>query len=336
MLVTPCAVYAQATAQTASTQSAPADEYFGTASESILGIRNRLDALDQKSDSDMLTRGTTVELDDLQDSILDWQQKYPADPWIPTMMSRLVSDYARAGAASSSHAVATLRVMLDSYPNTPQTRDAVAAIGNETSASGNSVLQAVAADTDLPGVSNGAVPSVSVAAAPQTIAVPVNVPIATDSSIGGDLLNSSAWHAFGSLRANVVIAYGAPAPLQPVPVVTTASDVTATDASGDATVAGAVIDAQTGAPVPGAIVFVAPDKDSYDVQSTPFATTGNDGAFSVSHVALGASYSVGSVSLAHAEYVVVQPPHGSGYQPYHGMIDAGSGSSAGVIRLTSI
>jgi hypothetical protein len=310
LLIAPVASYAQTVTTSPSTQSAPADEYFGRASESILGIRNRLDAFDKKSDSDVLSRSTSVELNNLQDSILDWQQKYPSDPWLPTMMSRLVCDYARAGEASSSNAVATLRVMLDSYPNTPQTRDAVAAIGNEASANGNAVLQSVAADTDVPAVPSAPISDVTIASSQVDL-----VPIEPDSSIGGDLLNSPAWQAFDSSRS---------------------ADSIAENAQDDMTVAGAVIDARTGAPVAGAVVFVAPDRDSSDVSATPFATTGNDGAFSVAHVPLGAAYSVGNVSLAHAEYVVVQPPRGSGYAAYHGMIDASNGNAnAGVIRLTS-
>lgn len=303
-----------AIAQTAPTpeavvaQSAPADEYFGATGESVLGIRNRLDALDQKSDSDVLSTGTVNELDSLQDCMLDWQSKYPADPWIPTMMSRLISDYARSGQTSSPRALAALRVMLDTYPNAQQTRDAVATLGTQT-AGGNAILQGAALDAVLPAVSAAPLP---------------DVVIAQTSDGGGDLLGSVAWQNFGSSRSA--------APVDPVQALQTIAQTT-TVASDDTTVAGAVIDARTGAPVSGAIVFVAPDKDSLDVTATPFATTGNDGAFSVAHVPLGAAYSVGNVSIAHAEYVVVQPPRGSGYAAYHGMIDASGGDSAGVIRL---
>ncbi|HEY5258441.1 MAG TPA: hypothetical protein VIJ12_08695 [Candidatus Baltobacteraceae bacterium] len=300
-------------------QSAPADEYFGRSGESVLGIRNRLNALDQKSDSDILSRGTSTELDDLQDAVLDWQQKYPADPWIPTAMARLVSDYARAGDASSPFATATLRVMLDRYPNTPQTRAAVAAIGNEASPTGNSVLQSAVADTEVPTVPTTDVADVADVAIDQT---PV-LPEATD------LLATSAWQAFNAGRAD-------DASSDSVAPQTTVGVDTTVDSSGDATVDGAVIDARTGAPIAGAIVFVAPDKDSNDVTQTPFATTGIDGSFTVAHVPMGTSYSIGDVSLAHAEFVVVQPPRGSGYIAYHGIVDAGSGTGqAGVIRLTS-
>lgn len=76
---------------------APADEYFGRLKESVLEIRNRLDALDLRSDADMA--GSRRELDDLQNAIRDWQHKYPADPWLPRMTRMLMRDYERADGA---------------------------------------------------------------------------------------------------------------------------------------------------------------------------------------------------------------------------------------------
>jgi len=80
---------------------APADEYFGRQKESILEIRNRLDAFDRRSDDEMLEPGTVHALDDLQDAIRDWQRKYPNDPWLPASLRRLSRDYERAGSAST-------------------------------------------------------------------------------------------------------------------------------------------------------------------------------------------------------------------------------------------
>jgi hypothetical protein len=101
-------------------------------------------------------------------------------------------------------------------------------------------------------------------------------------------------------------------------------------------IVGEVVDATTGAPVTGAVVIVAPNHESVDLASNAFATTGDDGAFEVRDVPLGLSYTLGAVSLAHAEYIVVEPPRGSPYAAYHGMIDAsGSKAQAGIIRLAS-
>ncbi len=80
---------------------APADEYFGRFKESILEIRNRLDAFDRRSDREMLQPGTVHGLNDLQEAIRDWQHKYPHDPWLPRSMRRLLRDYQRAGSAST-------------------------------------------------------------------------------------------------------------------------------------------------------------------------------------------------------------------------------------------
>lgn len=74
---------------------APADEYFGRQKESILEIRNRLDALERMTDDEVTGRGS--ELDDLRDAVLDWQHKYPRDPWLPRTMQRLHDQYRRAG-----------------------------------------------------------------------------------------------------------------------------------------------------------------------------------------------------------------------------------------------
>jgi hypothetical protein len=101
-----------------------------------------------------------------------------------------------------------------------------------------------------------------------------------------------------------------------------------------AVISGAVVDAATGAPIAGAIVLVAPNHESSDVGTAAFATTGADGSFSVSGVALGGAVSVGPISYANAEYFIVEPPRGSAYAPYHGVVDAAGGKGlAGIIRL---
>ncbi len=78
---------------------APADEYFGRFKESVLEIRNRLDAFDRASDDEMLEGGTIHALGDLWNAISDWRRKYPRDPWLPGAMRRLRRDYERAGYA---------------------------------------------------------------------------------------------------------------------------------------------------------------------------------------------------------------------------------------------
>jgi hypothetical protein len=83
---------------------APADEYFGRFKQSILEIRNRLDALDFRDERAMLSPDVIGSLDRLQETIADWQRKYPRDPWIPRYVAHLMHEYARAHGLSSGHA----------------------------------------------------------------------------------------------------------------------------------------------------------------------------------------------------------------------------------------
>jgi hypothetical protein len=90
---------------------APADEYFGRFKQSILEIRNRLDRYDYREDGAMAQPDVVRSLDDLQETILDWQHKYPRDPWIPRYLRHLMREYARARDLSSDHARTAYRVM---------------------------------------------------------------------------------------------------------------------------------------------------------------------------------------------------------------------------------
>jgi hypothetical protein len=109
-------------------ESAPADEYFGPHHQSILEIRNRLDRMDGRSDTEMLDPGIVVELDDINTSIVDWHRQYPADPWLPHTFARLLRSYHRAGAASTPRAIAALELMRRTYPNSDETARTVAIV----------------------------------------------------------------------------------------------------------------------------------------------------------------------------------------------------------------
>ncbi len=82
------------TTMTLNAVMAPADEYFGHQRESILEIRNRLRDLARLTDDQIY--GRMSELEDLRDAVLDWQHKYPHDPWLPRMLERLKRDFQRA------------------------------------------------------------------------------------------------------------------------------------------------------------------------------------------------------------------------------------------------
>jgi len=110
------------------TSAAPADEYFGPSSQSVLEIRNRLDDYDKRDVREMLDPSTSTSLNHLELAILDWQHRYPRDPWLPRIMSHLMHEYWRCGEASSAAGVATLSVLRSAYPDSPWTTDAVTTV----------------------------------------------------------------------------------------------------------------------------------------------------------------------------------------------------------------
>jgi hypothetical protein len=108
--------------------SAPADEYFGPSQQSVLEIRNRLNDFDQRDPRSMLNPEVTASLDHLEAAILDWQHRYPRDPWLPGALSHLMREYWRAGQASGDHGMAALALMRTAYPDSPATLSTVAMV----------------------------------------------------------------------------------------------------------------------------------------------------------------------------------------------------------------
>jgi hypothetical protein len=111
-----------------SINAAPADEYFGPAQQSILEIRNRLNDYDKRDIREMLDPGVQTSLNHLELAILDWQHKYPRDPWMPRILSHLMREYWRAGAASSEPGIAALGLMRTAYGDSAWTTQTVALI----------------------------------------------------------------------------------------------------------------------------------------------------------------------------------------------------------------
>ncbi len=99
--------------------AAPADEYFGRRHESILEIRNRLDRLEARPDVDQRMLG---EMDSIAGCLLDWQQQYPADPWVPHAFVRLLVQYHRIQADNDPRAMRLRRVMETAYGGSNETR----------------------------------------------------------------------------------------------------------------------------------------------------------------------------------------------------------------------
>lgn len=92
----PAYALARSAPRPAISRMAPADEYFGRLKMSILGIRNQLRDLNQRlsfSPGDgaaILGSASFVE-----DSIRDWERKYPADPWLAKSVYQLTHLYSR-------------------------------------------------------------------------------------------------------------------------------------------------------------------------------------------------------------------------------------------------
>jgi hypothetical protein len=182
---------------------APADEYFGPHKQSILEIRNRLDRMDAKSDRDMVDGNAIVELDDVADSVSDWHQQYPNDPWLPRTYARLLTDYHRIGASSSDRAVASLGEMKTAFPDAPETSAVIAM----TFAGGTLVPVPVAVPYAVP------------------VAVPVEFAAVTPVA---PPLSPGAWQRFDSMRSGA----GASPTSTPKSSTTVTTTVTTSTSSG--------------------------------------------------------------------------------------------------------
>ncbi len=115
--------------------SAPADEYFGPYKQSVLEIRNRLNDYDRRDDGSMLDPSVPPYLDHLQTAMVEWQRKYPQDPWLPGMFAHLVREYWRAGQVSSVHGLAALALLRSAYPDAQETSQTVSLVFGSSSVS---------------------------------------------------------------------------------------------------------------------------------------------------------------------------------------------------------
>jgi hypothetical protein len=129
---------------------APLDEYFGQSSESVLEIRNRIIAVETKSDGDARTTDTVAAIDYFEEALVDWQHKYPADPWVADALSRTVRCYARAGVAGSAHALEVYAVLTKMYPKSPATDRALLALWESPAAGSEKAGLAMASAAVIP------------------------------------------------------------------------------------------------------------------------------------------------------------------------------------------
>ena len=127
VLFLPLGALAQ-TAPSSHSAIAPVDEYFGTTGESILEIRNRIAAVEAKPDTEARTTDAVAAIDFFEDALIDWQHKYPADPWVADALSRAVRCYARAGVATNAHAFEIYAILEKTYARTPAADRALLAV----------------------------------------------------------------------------------------------------------------------------------------------------------------------------------------------------------------
>ncbi|GAC1390605.1 MAG: hypothetical protein NVSMB31_07690 [Vulcanimicrobiaceae bacterium] len=106
-------------AGSSATAPAPADEYFGHLKMSILGIRNQLVRLTRQVEQNPSEGDSTTGPASLtEESIKEWEQKYPSDPWLAKTVYMLVHMYAKIpSAAGHSSALRALGWLISKYPN---------------------------------------------------------------------------------------------------------------------------------------------------------------------------------------------------------------------------
>jgi hypothetical protein len=99
---------------------APADEYFGRARVSPLGIRHKIFSLKDdlhhaRSQPDAIQH----DAETIEEALLDWVKRFPRDPWLPATAWNLAILYEELpGTDAQAHAVALLHLLRDRYPDT--------------------------------------------------------------------------------------------------------------------------------------------------------------------------------------------------------------------------
>jgi hypothetical protein len=99
---------------------APADEYFGRARVSPLGLRHKIFSLkDDLHHARLQPDAVQHDAESMEEALLDWIKRFPHDPWLPPTAWNLAILYEELpGAEAQSHALALLRLLRDRYPDT--------------------------------------------------------------------------------------------------------------------------------------------------------------------------------------------------------------------------
>lgn len=139
-------------AGTASPKLAPVDELFGRYGESVLEIQNRIAAIGIKNDLQMRLPECVGAIDYIADGALAWHQRYPADPWLGKVLSRIVTFYARAGMSASRRAIDAYTALAATFPNSREEDQALLALWESPPVTVRGVVsgQVVAASNGAP------------------------------------------------------------------------------------------------------------------------------------------------------------------------------------------
>ncbi len=97
---------------------APADEYFGRARVSPLGIRHKIFSLKDDLHHARSQPGSIQhDAETIEEALLDWIKRFPHDPWLPATAWNLAILYEELpGTEAQAHAVTLLHLLCDRYP----------------------------------------------------------------------------------------------------------------------------------------------------------------------------------------------------------------------------
>ena len=155
-----------AASSSAAQASAPLDEYFGRMKLSPIGIGNELHLIATRSRNASDARNSLPLLTLLEDSMHDWEHRYPHDDWIPMNLARLEHDYLLVPTLGGRiHAMHVIEWLRSDYPGSPALdraqREAERAMGIPTP-----TPSPVASSTPQPEASAEATPEASATPTP--------------------------------------------------------------------------------------------------------------------------------------------------------------------------
>ncbi len=286
--------------------SAPADEYFGRLRMSVLGIRNELAELRAaartQNDARSLMHSTAL----VENAIVDWESKYPGDPWLPRSIYGLYTVYSAIGTPDAAvQARHDTRWLLRRYASSQYARDVADAPARQ------------AASPYRPGTGQA---TIRQAASTTRQATPELQPLPLPGAIAVLASPTARFAAASDPNSPFDLLQGAPVGPQ-------AREV------GSGAVVGVVVDYRTHRPIAGAVVLISPqrsaDMSPVDGSGAQTTVTGPDGSFAVTNLARSfGPLSFGGARYADPEFVAVYPPRGSGYVGFHGIVDVAPGTTS--------